>query len=118
MCVRVCASACACVCLHACASACVCVCMCVCVCVCVCVCITGLCVCVWKLGTPNYGGLSVIMYLAVELYGHTVLLWKQRTPNIHLGILPARSISMFMTVIFIRSDLNKYLCLGDNIKEN
>lgn len=72
---------------------------------------------VWKLGTPNYRGLSVIMYLAAEMYWRSVPPWKKRTPSINWGILPLRSISMFLTVIFIPSDLNKYLCLAEK-KEN
>lgn len=77
-----------------------------------CVTLCSFCVSVWKLGTPNYRGLSVIMYLTAEMYWRTVPPWKKRTPNINWGILLLRSISMFLTVIFIPSDLNKYLCLG------
>lgn len=79
-----------------------------------CVTLCSFCVSVWKLGTPNYRGLSIIMYLAAEMYWRTVPPWKKRTPNINWGILLLRSISMFLTVIFIPSDLNKYLCLSEN----
>lgn len=78
-----------------------------------CVTLCSFCVSVWKLGTPNYRGLCIIMYLAAEMYWRTVPPWKKRTPNINWGILLLRSISMFLTVIFIPSDLNKYLCLGE-----
>lgn len=37
----------------------------------------------WKLGTPNYEGLSVIMYLTAEMYSRTVPPWKKRTANIN-----------------------------------
>lgn len=40
---------------------------------------------VWKLGTPNYRGLSIIMYLAAEMYWHTVPPWKKRTPTVNWG---------------------------------
>lgn len=83
-----------------------------------CVTLCSFCVSLWKLGTPNYRGLSIIMYLAVEMYWHTVPPWKKRTPNINWGILLLRSISMFLTVIFILSDLNKYLCLVKKKREN
>lgn len=76
-----------------------------------CVTLCSFCVSLWKLGTPNYRGLSIIMYLAAEMYWCTVPPWKKKTPNINWGILLLRSISMFLTVIFIPSDLNKYLCL-------
>lgn len=76
-----------------------------------CVTLCSFCVSLWKLGTPNYRGLSIIMYLAVKMYWRTVPPWKKRTPNINWGILLLRSISMFLTVIFILSDLNKYLRL-------
>lgn len=77
-----------------------------------CVTLCSFCVSVWKLGTPNYRGLSIIMYLAAEMYWHTVPPWKKRTPNVNSGILLFGSISMFPTVTFIPLDLNKYLCLG------
>lgn len=83
-----------------------------------CVTLGSFCVSVWKLGTPNYRGLSIIMYLAAEMYWRTVPPWKKRTPNINWGILLLRSISMFLTVIFIPSDLNKYLCLGEKKERN
>lgn len=77
-----------------------------------CVTLCSFCVSVWKLGTPNYRGLSIIMYLAAKMYWHTVPPWKKRTPNVNSGILLFGSISMFPTVTFIPLDLNKYLCLG------
>lgn len=78
-----------------------------------CVTLCSFCVSVWKLGTPNYRGLSIIMCLAAEMYWRTVPPWKKRTPNINWGILLLRSIAMFLTVISIPSDLSKYLCLAE-----
>lgn len=63
-----------------------------------CVTLCSFCVSRWKLGTPNYGGLSIIMYLAGEMYRSSVPPWKKRAPNINWGILQLRSISMFLTL--------------------
>lgn len=43
-----------------------------------CVTLCSFCVSLWKLGTPNYRGLSVIMYLAAEMYWRTVPPWKKK----------------------------------------
>lgn len=76
-----------------------------------CVTLCSFCVSRWKLGTPNYGGLSVIMYLAAEMYRRSVPPWKKRAPNINWGILLLRSISMFLTLKVSPADLCKYLRL-------
>lgn len=76
-----------------------------------CVTLCSFCVSRWKLGTPNYGGLSVIMYLAAKMYRRSVPPWKKRAPNINWGILLLRSISMFLTLKVSPADLCKYLRL-------